>query len=257
MTNATVIEQQASPVRKDRLGLKLVGLFIGVFLAAFLALLAFGVLGSLMESRAAGEDVVLQPPPVNVDANIENELAKVLAFSETPAPGDVRDPFIDRGGISDVTAAGTVSSAQVGTNATASGTSTTAGATNGTGSGTSTGQSSTAAQAAPPPSPVEATKRRYEAWLERARYSPDAVLDPRVFSVEDLQPVGIVDGGNGAQEVLFYSEALDKTLSFPVGTLFFDGWLSGLRPEGVVFSFNDSRRTVRMRSWVRSLRASS
>ncbi len=257
MTDATALEQQGSNIRKDRLGLKLLGLFFGVFLATFLALLGYGILGSFMESRVAGDDVVLQPPPVNVDANIENELSKVLAFSESPAPGDVRDPFIDRGGIADAKAAGPGSSVAAVTSVNSTPGNSPGSGTTASGSGANPAQPNTAAQAAPPPSPIEATKRRYEAWLERARFSPDAVLDPRVFSVEDLQPVGIVDGGNGVQEVLFYSEALDKTLSFPVGTLFHDGWLSGLRPEGVVFSFNDSRRTVRMRSWVRSLRASS
>jgi len=33
-----------------------------------------------------------------------------------------------------------------------------------------------------------------------------------------------------------------------------DGWLTELRPEGVVFSFNDYSRTVRLRSWARSLK---
>ncbi len=257
MMETAALNQNGAAIPRDRLGLKLLGLFFGVFLVAFLVLLAYGVLGSYMESQLAGSDVVLQPPPINVDANIEKELSTVLAFNEAPSPADVRDPFIDRGGISDVPAAGTATSAQI-----ASGSNGTAANPSGSGPSTAGNSGSVSASAgsgpaSAPPSPIEATKRRYDAWLERARFGADAKLDARIFSIEDLQPVGIVDGGNGVQEVLFYSEAIDKTMSFPVGTQFFDGWLSGLRPEGVVFSFNDSRRTVRMRSWVRSLRASS
>ena len=100
----------------------------------------------------------------------------------------------------------------------------------------------------------EATKQRYEAWLQRAA-TGDIPLDPRIFSIEDLMPVGVVDGGNGSQEVLFYSDAAGRTLSFPVGTLFADGWLTELRPEGVVFATGEgAARTHRLRSWARSLR---
>ena len=94
---------------------------------------------------------------------------------------------------------------------------------------------------------------RYEAWLERSIIAGETNLDPRVFAIEDLTPVGLVDGGSGQQEVMFYSQAAGKTVSFPVGTMFFDGWLTELRTEGVVFSSNDERRIVRLRSWARSL----
>ena len=80
-------------------------------------------------------------------------------------------------------------------------------------------------------------------------------LDPRIFAIDDLLPVGIVDGGNGQQEVMFYSEAAQRTVSFPIGTVFYDGWLSELRPEGVVFASGDNYRTARLRSWARALRS--
>jgi hypothetical protein len=54
---------------------------------------------------------------------------------------------------------------------------------------------------------------------------------------------------------LFYSEAAAQTFSFPIGTVFNDGWLSELRPEGVVFASGDNYRTVRLRSWARALRS--
>jgi hypothetical protein len=58
----------------------------------------------------------------------------------------------------------------------------------------------------------ENTKQRYAAWLGRAE-TGEISLDPRVFAVDDLLPVGVVDGGNGQQEVLFYSEAAARTFS--------------------------------------------
>ena len=73
-----------------------------------------------------------------------------------------------------------------------------------------------------------------------------------MFAIQDLLPVGIVDGGSGGQAIMFMSESVGKTVSFPVGTMFFDGWLSEVRPEGVVFNFNDGRGTVRMQSWARA-----
>ena len=116
------------------------------------------------------------------------------------------------------------------------------------------GKPGTSGSAAPVVSAVEATKLRYASWVERSRINGDTPLDPRIFAIEDLLPVGIVDGGNGQQEVMFFSEAAGKTVSFPLGTLFFDGWLAELRPEGVVFGSTDDRRTVRMRSWARSFK---
>jgi len=100
---------------------------------------------------------------------------------------------------------------------------------------------------------VPTTVDRYHDWLAQSAGNPDLKLDPRIFAITDLMPVGIVDGGNGPQEVMFVSESAGKYFSFPVGTMFFDGWLTEIRPEGVVFSFNDGKGTVRMRSWTRSI----
>ena len=75
--------------------------------------------------------------------------------------------------------------------------------------------------------------------------------------MDDLLPVGLVDGGNGQQEVLFYSEAVARTFSFPAGTRFFDGWLSEITPQGVVFAWNNDRGLTfsKMRVWTRNLRS--
>jgi hypothetical protein len=116
-----------------------------------------------------------------------------------------------------------------------------------------TGSPGSSPPTGPVVTPSEATKLRYENWLEQARLGVVQEIDPQIFAIEDLMPVGVVSGGDGGQEVMFYSRVAEKTLSFPVGTRFYDGWLTELRPEGVVFSFVDNDRTVRMRSWSRSI----
>lgn len=237
----------------DRLSFRLLALFLFVFFLLFLLLWAWSISTSYLETAAAEASPALQPKPVVVDPNLRNELSKVMAYDTAAQPAAVRDPFNDRGGlvaISAVQRSGVTTAATGGspsTSGSAGGTSTTiAGSTGGI-----SGSSST--PSAPQLSAEEGTKQRYAAWLDRAM-TGDLPLDPRVFSIEDLLPVGVVDGGEGRQEVLFYSEAAARTVSFPVGTMFFDGWLTELRPEGVVFSTGDERRVYRLRSWARSLR---
>ena len=240
----------------QRLSLKLLALFLGTFLLAFFAFWAYGVLESYQEARAAEASVDMRPKSIVIDPKIQTELAQVIAFDPAEAAPDVRDPFNDRTGISDLRAATGGSSG--------GGTATTGGGSSGGGTPASTGggggggggANTVTVPAEPILTAVEATRQRYNAWLDRARVGVDIELDPMVFSIEDLLPVGIVDGGNGRQEVMFFSEAANRTISFPVGTLFYDGWLTELRPEGVVFSSNDNRRTLRMRSWGRSIRGS-
>ena len=200
----------------------------------------------------------MRPKTIVIDPKIQTELAQVIAFDSAAAPADVRDPFNDRTGISGLraTTGGTSSGGSTTGGGTAGGTPTSSGGGSGSGGGGGGGSNTVTVPAEPIVSAVEATRQRYNAWLERARIGIDVDLDPMVFSIEDLLPVGIVDGGNGRQEVMFFSEAANRTVSFPVGTLFYDGWLTELRPEGVVFSSNDERRSLRMRSWGRSIRGS-
>ena len=255
MTNANLPEKNYVAL-KDRLGFKLAALFTLVFLIAFFGLWTYGVAQSYMESRAAEESPALQPKTIVIDPRIQSDLTKVLSLDSEPMPADVRDPFNDKTGISGlVPASMTTGSVAVSGGTASPGGSTPSSVQTVRGSGVQTTVGSTPAE--PQFSPIEATKQRFAAWEERARVGIDVELDPRVFAIEDLLPVGIVDGGEGVQEVLFFSEAANRTVSFPVGTMFYDGWLTELRSEGVVFSFNDERRTVRMRSWGRSIRASS
>jgi hypothetical protein len=236
-------------LRSDRVGLKIAGLFALSFAIFFILFFGYEVLSSVADRSAASAQAAEEVRPITIDPKIADDLAKVLAADSNPFTQEVKDPFTDRGGLAGKALAassnGTVQSStgpvKVGSAPSTSG-----------GKGSTTTNLTSLPTA---PLVVDATRQRYDAWLARMGLSGDTPLDPRVFSIEDLQPVGIVDGGSGQQEVMFYSQAVDKTVSFPLGTMFYDGWLTELRPEGVVFSSNDDRRTVRMRSWSRSVRS--
>lgn len=260
MTEQTTL----TSTRPPRLGLKLLGIFAVAFAASFVVFFAYGLLSSYAEGNAVETNITAQIKPIVIDPNIESHLAKVLADANAPLPADVNDVFIDRAGL----AAKVPASATGGTlQFTSPFVDTRAGSTiAGPGPGPVAPSAATRSQsagsgqmsappvtAAPPAqSPIDATRQRYVAWLEHGGARGDVALDPRIFAIEDLVPVGLVDGGKGGQEVMFHSEAIGKTVSFPQGTMFFDGWLTELRPEGVVFSFNDAQRTVRLRTWARS-----
>ena len=241
---------QGNAPRSSRLWPKVAGVFTIAFATLLILFIAYDLFAALVERSAATEQSGGEVTPVVIDQNLATELSKVLVLDENPDLSDVKDPFSDRAGLS-ATVANTSGSSMTPTS-----TSTT-GSQSGTSPQSTTsasgGTAPNAAVVAPAQAPVESTRQRYSEWLDRFGMN-GAPLDPRLFAIEDLLPVGIVDGGSGSQEVMFYSEAVGKTISFPVGTLFFDGWLSELRPEGVVFSFNDYARTVRMRSWARSVK---
>src|SRR5215213_4016412 len=193
-----------------------------------------------------------QTAPIVIDPKIADELAKVLVQDESANVLEVSDPFIDRTGLS-----ATVTNASFGGSTTVASqaggskpNSTTPGKIQTiTGAGGGNGGANSSASAI---LPVDSTKQRYDSWLGQAALNPDLKLDPRIFSIADLLPVGIVDGGVENQEVMFISKAAGKTVSFPVGTLLYDGWLREIRPEGVVFAFNDGLGTIRMHSWTRA-----
>jgi len=246
----------------DRLSFRLLALFMGIFLLMFFALWAWSISMSFVEGQLSQAAAQARPQPVVIDPKLRDELASVMSLSTAPEQVAVKDPFADRTGIVGLSTAqravGGVTTTTGGTGSPATiATNTGAGGNPGGGrTNTSVVPGSSGGSGAPggqQPSGNEATKQRYEAWLQRAA-TGDIPLDPRIFSIEDLMPVGVVDGGNGRQEVLFYSDAAGRTLSFPVGTLFADGWLTELRPEGVVFATGEeAKRIYRLRSWARSL----
>lgn len=238
----------------DRLSVKLLGTFVATFLITFLALWAYGVSTSYVEATLAEAAAPQTPQPVVIDPNLRAELSSVMAFDPNAEQPAIRDPFNDRSGLAGLSAAqravgGTVTTTggSGGGSSSDSRQTTIAGRSGSSGSG----GSSTTVPVLPA---TEATELRWRAHLERAALS-DIPLDPRIFAIDDLLPVGLVDGGSGQQEVLFYSEAAARTFSFPIGTVFNDGWLSELRPEGVVFTSGETYRTAKLRSWARALRS--
>lgn len=236
--------------RTSTLGFRLLAIFGGSFLLFFALFFGWDLFSGFAERTLLGAQVDSKAAPIVIDPKIADELAKVLAQDASADAFEINDPFVDRAGLSGtpglVTTSGALQASTAG-----SGTKPPAGPSKiqtvpGAGG-------STTAQVSPA---VESTRERYEAWLQRAANDPALVMDPRVFAIQDLLPVGIVDGGSGGQSIMFISEAVGKTVSFPVGTMFYDGWLSEVRPEGVVFNFNDGRGTVRMQSWARSAKTS-
>ena len=228
---------------------KVLSVFAGSFLVFFLLFVGWDILTSIGQSAVAEINVGNQQPIV-VDPKIADELSKVLAIDQTSNPSDVNDPFLDRAHLSGsaATSGVTVTNAVSSTGGQKPPTTTTVVSANG-GANVVNGGPPVVIQ-----SPIEATRVRYNDWLSRLAAYGDLPLDPRVFAVDDLLPVGIVDGGNGGQEIMFFSEAAGRTVSFGIGTTFFDGRLTELRPEGVVFTSIDGHQQLRMRSWARSLK---
>lgn len=249
--NPYLSQQQNVPL-SERLSLKLLGLFVGSFLAVFIGSWVYDALASFAASREAEAAIVVQPAAVVIDPKIQTELSRVMAYGDPQFSGDIRDPFNDRAGISNLARTATFSGATQ--TAGPSGDEQAAASGPGKSAGPAAG-SGTASPVAPVVTALEATRLRYQNWLEQARLGVVYEIDPQIFAIEDLMPVGVVSGGDGVQEVMFYSQTADRTISFPVGTRFNDGWLSELRPEGVVFGFWDERRTIRMRPWSRTTKA--
>ncbi|MEO5859985.1 MAG: hypothetical protein ABIR33_13680 [Pyrinomonadaceae bacterium] len=245
----------------DRLSVKLLALFAATFLIGFLALWAYGISISYLETSLAEASAPQAPQPVVIDPNLRNELSQVMATTDATAEqAAIKDPFNDRTGLAGLNAVqrsvgGTVTTSGGGGGTTVGSPSTTiVGNSRTGGGGGGGGGAGPSGSSAPVPSTSEATKLRWGAYLQQAQMG-DIPLSPTIFAVDDLLPVGVVDGGTGQQEVLFYSEAAARTFSFPIGTMFNDGWLSELRPEGVVFAMNDDRRSAKLRSWTRALRS--
>jgi hypothetical protein len=241
MNPARTLPHEATPA-KALLWPKLLAIFGGSFLVFLLLFIGNELITSFAERSANESRVGNQAAPILIDPKLADELAKVLAVNDEDAAIQVSDPFIDRAGLSGApgVAAMTASATQAGKP-----NSTTVQNVSGTGGGLNA-----ANQVGPA---IDYTKQRWQTYLEQAASNPDLKMDARIFAMEDLLPVGIVDGGNGPQEVMFISKTAGRTVSFPIGTMFFDGWLTEVRPEGVVFTFNDGRGTVRMRSWTRSV----
>ena len=245
---------------KERVSLKLSLLFGITCLLVFFGGFVYDLFASQAENLRLNDSENSQPPITVIDPKLESELAKVIDFDSIPNSADIKDPFTDHAGISDnaKTLTGAITTTQTPTitpnpnnqnvviaNSTPK-TPVQPNVSTNTGGGPTTSTNNIL--------PEVDTKMRIQMREEKIRIGQDGGPESAVFAIADLLPVGVVSGGDKPEEVMFYSAAADQTFSFPVGTHFFDGWLVELRPEGVVFGFNDQYSTMRLKSWGRSIR---
>ncbi len=247
---------------KDRLSLKFAALFATAFLAVFFGGLVYDVFATRSENQQTAADSLTQPALKPIEPKIESDLAKVLTLDSIPNTVEIKDPFLDRGGISSnvKTSVGTVSSTKPVPQQ-----SSVAQGNSSNGPGT---PGNSVLRIPPQNNPVmsapatginyiaspEATNARIRVRQERIRLGQDGGPESEVLAIDDLLPVGVVSGGNGATEIMLYSQALMQTFSFPVGSRFFDGWLVDWRPEGVGFGYTSQNGAVFLKPWSRSVK---
>ena len=247
--------KSSSKTVKSRLGLKLAALFFGTFLAVFVGLLFFDLILMLGERAIVEAATSNQTPATAIDPKLESDLAKVLEYTDPQNTADIKNPFADSTGISDKFSATTAAANTARTNPAAPANNPANAQVTGKGNQS---QQNVAAKNIQPgqttePQPKEDTRARLQLREQRIQLGQDPGPESAVFAIDDLLPVGVVSGGDGKDEVMFYSEAACRVVSFPVGTQFYDGWFDSLRQEGVVFGFFDQFRTMRMRAWGRSV----
>lgn len=223
---------------KNRLSTRLALLFIGTFLGVLMLLMAWTMLATIGDRRQVAASSETTAPVIFIDPKIQSDLAKALAFDALPRSGEVLNPFLDRAGLSGNISATTV---RVSTQTPPSS------------AGTSRNvltleeriPSSRTIRSETLPGAVIDTysvKERHDDWLERQKRGEFVGPESEILVVEDLVPVGFASGGDRAAEVMLFSVSLCQTFSFPAGTRFSNGWLSGFDQSEVVFTFQDGIR---------------
>lgn len=218
--------------------MRLALLFVGTFLAVFVVLAAWTMLGTISDRRQVAAQSEVAAPVIVIDPKIQTDLAKAMAFDAIPASGEVQNPFVDRAGIGSNVA---VTNAPAASRSGSSGSSTTTVAGS-TGGGTPQSQGSFAQVGPSMMVGAYDVKARYDEWIGRQKRGEVVGPESEVLSVEDLVPVGFASGGDRADEVMLYSAALCRTFSFPAGTRLLDGWLNGFDQNEVVFTFQNGIR---------------
>jgi hypothetical protein len=232
----TVSTVNAKPAARERLPLKLALLFVGTFVALLFVLVAWTLVSTFTDSHLAAAESDIQAPAITIDPKIQSDLAKAMAFDAIPTATEVQNPFIDR--------------ANIGTNITVTGgTTTTAGASSSViPNASAPGSRMTSVTRVSPTAPgmmlpaVDNTKARYEDWFNRVRLGYPTGPESETLGVDDLVPVGYADGGDRPLEVILFSISLCKTFSYPVGTRFYNGTLSEIKPDEVVFAVDNGIR---------------
>jgi hypothetical protein len=223
---------------KERASFRLATLFVGTFVGMVILLIASAVFGALADSQRANAEAEILPAPLVIDQKIQSDLSKAMSFDAEPPTIEVQNPFVDRAGLSGGQGItnGTVGPQQASTSST-------------------TGVNPTAPAGSQPQSPttqsgvlqigpavVSDTRSRHDEWFKRLQAGEYVGPESETLAVEDLIPVGYTSGGNRSDEVMFFSQALCVTFSFPAGTRFYDGWLTSLDQNEVVFSFGNGIR---------------
>ncbi len=244
---------------RDGVTFKLITLFIGTFLAVFIGSWVVNAFTSLLESRGVESELQNQPELIVIDPKIQSNLAKVMAFDAIPTSAEIKDPFNDSSGISNNGQPTTAGSTRTTTQPAAKTATTAANPAKKTTSNPQAAKTNNGGTATDPKKEVviEDTLTRIIRRDERIRAGQEVGAESAVFAIDDLLPVGVVSGGNGADEIMFYSQSADRTFSYPVGAQFYDGWLTEIKAEGAVFSFNDQYRTVKLKSWARAIKSKS
>jgi hypothetical protein len=250
---ATPVKSTVKPA-KSRLGLKIAAIFTGTFLAVFLGLLFWDLFLMLGERVLTDRAVADKAPVTAIDPKLESDLAKVLENNDVQNTADIKNPFADKTGISNSSSA-TLNSTVAQQNPATKSVNPAAAKLypQKTQSQQTVAAKNVAASSTVQSQPVQETRTRLQIREARIQLGQDGGPESMVFAIDDLLPVGTVSGGDGKEEVMFFSESACRVVSFPVGTQFYDGWFDSMRPEGVVFAFFDELRTRRMRAWGRSV----
>lgn len=221
-----------------KIGLKTAAIFVAGFVVFLILLFAWDL---LMSPSPAAQDAGATVDVSSIDPKLEGELRKAIDFEGFNVPSDVKNPFSDNAGLAEAAnAAGA----------------TTPGTTPGAQPGTTPGASGTKPGETKAPDPVAETKERYEERQRKLRMGLAVGPESEVFAIDDLMPVGAVSGGSGRQEVMFFSRALNRTVSFPLGARVFDGWIAEVRSQGVMFVIDGKVKSSRIKLWESSIKQS-
>jgi hypothetical protein len=204
-------------------------LFAGAFVAVLLVYIAGIFISAIADNRQAADQADAQAPAITIDTKLQTDLEKAMSFDAIPAATEVQNPFVDRAGIgSNITVTGSQPAAAT-TNAAATGTRTNA-----------AGGQSNMVRVSPTLSgtvtTVDNTKARWEDWAANANRGIPVGPESETLGIDDLVPVGYAGGGDRGVEVILYSLSLCRTFSFPAGTHFYNGVLSDINQNEVVFS---------------------
>jgi hypothetical protein len=228
-------DKKSTGRKPDRFGFKL-GVVFGVTLVSVTVLLfSWNLVLSAFSDRKSEDPRIVTSS--GADPKLESDLVAALEFDEVPEVERVTDPFVDRQGLArEVVAQGPSSNPQnVGANSMPL-PQQTAGA---------------AVGSEEKPDPIEETKARWTKRMEDLRLGRAVPPESEIFDVVDLYPLAFAKGGRGPDEIIFFSMALGRNVSFSVGSRLHNGTISAVSEAGVRFLVNGNPRSAITRGWGR------